>query len=284
MKKLLLLFPMFFIALVSVAQDATQPAVEPTSNIYETLLLIAIMITLGLALIAALVLLRTVKIISEKLVGETVFGVQVEVQPAEPKPGIWERLLDLKPLAQEKDIMMEHTFDGIAELDNPTPGWFMWLFYSTIAFAICYMAYFHVFHFGKMQEEEYAIEMKTAAAEKEAYLAKSADKVDENSVKQTSDNAVLNSGKAIFQSNCVACHGDHAQGVVGPNLTDEFWLHGGKINNLFKTIKYGVPEKGMISWEKTLSPKQISDVANYILSLKGSMPASPKAPQGTKES
>jgi cytochrome c oxidase cbb3-type subunit 3 len=94
---------------------------------------------------------------------------------------------------------------------------------------------------------------------------------------------VIASGQAIFKSTCAPCHGDHAQGNVGPNLTDDYWLHGGKINDLFKTIKYGVLSKGMPTWEKQLSPKQISDVANYIESLHGSNPAGAKAPQGTKE-
>ncbi|MBC7653864.1 MAG: c-type cytochrome, partial [Oligoflexus sp.] len=88
---------------------------------------------------------------------------------------------------------------------------------------------------------------------------------------------------ALFIQNCVACHGENAQGVVGPNLTDEYWIHGGKISNIFKTIKYGVPEKGMISWEKQMSPKQMAEVSNYVKSLKGTNPANPKEPQGDKE-
>jgi cytochrome c oxidase cbb3-type subunit 3 len=134
-----------------------------------------------------------------------------------------------------------------------------------------------------MQEEEYAIEMKQAAAERNAYLSKSANNIDENSVKASKEASVISAGSAIFQKNCVVCHGDKGQGMVGPNLTDEYWLHGGTINNIFKTIKYGVPEKGMITWEKTLMPKQISEVANYILSLRGSNPPGAKAPQGNKE-
>jgi len=90
-------------------------------------------------------------------------------------------------------------------------------------------------------------------------------------------------GQSIFKLNCVPCHGDHAQGVVGPNLTDDYWLHGSKINDLFKTIKYGVAAKGMPTWEKQLSPKQIADVANYVKSLHGTNPANPKEAQGVKE-
>ena len=157
----------------------------------------------------------------------------------------------------------------------------MWLFYATIFFAVVYLLNFHVLGYGKMQEEEYAIEMKEAAAAKIAYLAKSANNVDENNVKE--DPSKITAGAAIYNANCVACHGDKGQGIVGPNLTDKFWIHGGSIGNIFKTIKYGVPEKGMISWEKTLSPKQMAEVSNFIVSLKGSNPPSPKAPQGVEE-
>ena len=125
--------------------------------------------------------------------------------------------------------------------------------------------------------------MKQAEADKKSFLAKSANLIDESSVKESGDTETVNAGKSVFISNCVACHGEKGQGVVSPNLTDEYWLHGGKINSIFKIIKYGVPEKGMMSWEKTLSPKQISEVSNYILSLKGSNPANAKSPQGEKE-
>jgi cytochrome c oxidase cbb3-type subunit 3 len=125
--------------------------------------------------------------------------------------------------------------------------------------------------------------MAQADIAKKAYLSKAANRVDENTVKLTSDPAVLASGQVIFKATCAACHGEHAQGLVGPNLTDDYWLHGGKISDLFKTIKYGVLSKGMPTWEKQLSPKQISDVANYIKSLRGTNPAGAKEPQGVKE-
>jgi cytochrome c oxidase cbb3-type subunit 3 len=92
----------------------------------------------------------------------------------------------------------------------------------------------------------------------------------------------LNEGKATFEKLCSACHRADAGGQVGPNLTDEYWIHGGGIHNVFKTITYGVPDKGMLSWKSQLTPKQIQQVASYILSLKGSNPAGGKEPQGDK--
>lgn len=208
-------------------------------------------------------------------------------KPAEALPAKkddkWLKALSLRPMSEEKEILIEHDYDGIQELDNPTPAWFMWLFYSTIAFAVCYLLVYHVFGIGQLQYDEYKTEVALADSAKKEFLSKAANRVDENTVKLTNEPAVLASGQAIFNKTCVACHGDHAQGNVGPNLTDDYWLHGSKINDLFKTIKYGVAAKGMPTWEKQLSPKQIADVANYVKSLHGSNPANPKAPQGDKE-
>lgn len=104
--------------------------------------------------------------------------------------------------------------------------------------------------------------------------------IDENSVTLLTDKAGVGAGMKIFQEKCTACHGAEGGGAVGPNLTDDFWLHGGSVQDVFKVIKYGVPEKGMISWEKQLSPTDIQKVASFVLSLKGTKPANAKEPQG----
>lgn len=261
-----------------------------SSELMNEIALGAIIFTLILIGIVCLVLLKTFKVMADMLLPKEEKAVMIAIvpematAPAIPKLTIWEKLLSLRPMSEEKSLIMEHEYDGIVELDNPTPAWFMWLFYGTVVFGFVYLLNYHVFKLGKLQDEEYVIEMKEAAIDQKAFLAKSANRVDENSVTLTTDPEVLKSGQATFIQSCVACHGEHAQGIVGPNLTDEYWLHGGKINDLFRTIKYGVPDKGMISWEKQLSPKQMADVANYIKSLKGTNPPNPKAPQGDKES
>ncbi len=242
-----------------------------------------------LILAAMLVVLRAFRVLTRVLLkhqGLNSAQIAAEMNPVKakkPKAEVWQKLLSLKPLAQEHELLIAHDYDGIQELDNPIPAWFMYLFYGTIIFAIGYLLNYHVFKTGQLQYAEYNTEMAQAAIEKKAFLAKAANRVDENTVKLVSDPAVLASGGAIFKSTCAPCHGEHAQGNVGPNLTDDYWLHGSKINDLFKTIKYGVLSKGMPTWEKQLSPKQISDVANYIKSLHGTNPAGAKAPQGTKE-
>lgn len=122
--------------------------------------------------------------------------------------------------------------------------------------------------------------MEQAEKEKQAYLAQMANKVNEENVTALTDPAEIAEGKNIFLTNCATCHGKEGQGGAGPNLTDDYWLHGGGIKNVFKTIKYGVPQKGMIAWETQLSPKQIQQVASYILTLRGTNPPGAKEPQG----
>lgn len=248
-----------------------------------------IIFMLLLLIVVLLVLLRAFRVMIKvvmKLQGSTDAEIKAELQPAKrekkPKKDIWLKAMSLKPMSEEKALLIAHDYDGIQELDNPTPAWFMWLFYSTITFGVCYLLVYHVFGMGQLQYDEYKTEMAQADIAKKEYLSKAANQVDENTVKLVTDPSVLASGQTIYKQTCMPCHGDNAQGGVGPNLTDDYWLHGNKITEVFKTIKYGVAAKGMPTWEKQLSPKQISDVANYIKSIHGTNPANPKAPQGDK--
>lgn len=182
------------------------------------------------------------------------------------------------------EVLLPHSFDGIGELNNSMPPWLRYLFVSTIVFAIAYLSFYYVFDAGAFQKEEYETEIAIAKESVDAYLAKVQNAIDENSVKTTlDDKASLENGKAIFTQNCKACHGANGQGGIGPNLTDNYWLHGGKINDIFKTIKYGIPEKGMISWKQKLKPIDIQNVSNFIVSIKGTNPENPKAPEGSLE-
>jgi cytochrome c oxidase cbb3-type subunit 3 len=248
----------------------------------------AIMLALITLIIAMMVVLRAFQIVTKILLGSE--GLEeakaekaaLEAERKAAKANRLNKLLSLKPLSEEKSILIAHDYDGIQELDNPIPAWFMYLFYVTIVFAVGYLLIYHVLGIGQLQYAEYKTEMAVAAKEKAVFLSKSANKVDENTVKLTTDPSVLASGKIVFKERCAACHGDNGQGSVGPNLTDDYWLHGNKINEVFKTIEYGVQSKGMPNWEKQLTPKQIADVANYIKSINGTNPANPKEPQGTK--
>lgn len=183
------------------------------------------------------------------------------------------------PVEKEEDIMLDHDYDGIKELDNSLPPWWKWGFYFTIVVAVIYLVRFHVLGTGPTPEEEYNAEMKVAAAKMEDLRKSSGEMVDEKTVTMA-DAAGIAEGKQIFQKSCYMCHGSNGEGGVGPNLTDEYWLHGGSINDVFKTIKYGVIDKGMQAWEKQFSPAEIKNLSSYIKSIKGTNPANAKAPQG----
>jgi cytochrome c oxidase cbb3-type subunit 3 len=196
--------------------------------------------------------------------------------------GFWDKINSFKPLSEEANIDTGHSYDGIRELDNVTPPWFLAGFALSIVFGIVYLFQRHLTHTIPSQLEEFKVELAEADSAKAKYLATQGEKVDETNIKLLGA-ADIAAGKAVFLQNCIACHGPHGgsmPGGVGPNLTDEYWIHGGSIQDIFKTIKYGWPEKGMISWKDQLSPKQIGQLASYIISLKGSNPAGAKEPQG----
>ncbi|NMB80986.1 MAG: c-type cytochrome [Ignavibacteria bacterium] len=185
------------------------------------------------------------------------------------------------PLEKEQEILMSHSYDGIKELDNRIPPWFSILFYGTIIWAAIYMLAFHVFDDGKVQSKEYKVEIEQAKMERE-FLIRTGAFINEETVKYVDDVASIAEGKEIYLKNCATCHGQEGGGLVGPNLTDDYWIHGGGIKNIFKVIKYGVPAKGMISWETQLDPKKMQSAASYIITLHGTNPPNGKSPEGAK--
>lgn len=189
-------------------------------------------------------------------------------------------LTDIVAIEEEDSILLDHDYDGIKELDNNLPPWWKYGFYLTIVVAVVYLFNFHVLGTGDLQGKEYEKEMAQAKLDVEAYMKTSANNVDENTVKLLTEAADVAAGKDVFKANCAACHGQLGEGTVGPNFTDEYWIHGGSIQDLFKSIKYGWVEKGMKSWKEDLSPMQMAQVASYIKTLKGTNPPNGKAPQG----
>jgi cytochrome c oxidase cbb3-type subunit 3 len=294
MKKLFLTIIIYITVLLSAvgiyAQDttpadgATQGSPDVLNLAYNNILLILAILVLilvvmaGINLIWALIEIQRMKLLDK-------FGPEVlEKANLSATGSIWstisEKAWKLVPKDKEQDIDLGHEYDGIRELDNSLPPWWLWLFYGTIIWAAVYLWYYHVSSKGQNQEQEYIAAMEMGEAQKAKFLASQADAVDEKTVTILTASADLTEGKEIYKANCLVCHGASGEGGVGPNFTDKYWIHGGSINNLFTTIKYGVPEKGMISWKSQLRPGAMQKVASYILSLQGTNPPNQKAPQG----
>ncbi|MFH6992659.1 cbb3-type cytochrome c oxidase N-terminal domain-containing protein [Flavobacterium sp. FlaQc-48] len=191
------------------------------------------------------------------------------------------KLTKTEPIEKEGDLLMDHDYDGIKELDNNLPPWWVYLFYICIIFGVIYFARYEIFG-GDDQEMELKKEMAQAKIDVEEYLKTAPDLMDEKTVVLLTDAPSLAEGKEIFTTNCAACHRADAGGQIGPNLTDDHWILGGGIKNVFHTITNGGRDgKGMVSWKTNgLKPKEIQKVASYILSLQGSNPKDPKAPEG----
>lgn len=205
-----------------------------------------------------------------------------------PRPSWWSRFTQQMnasvPVEEEKNIEMEHSYDGIKELDNHLPPWWKWLFYGTVAWSVVYLIVFHVMSSLPLSIDEY--ENEVALAEEQSRILKASQPqavIDENALVFSRDSvAIITSGQKVFMdNNCGSCHrSDGGGNSIGPNLTDTYWLHGGHITNVFSTIKNGVVEKGMPAWGKGLSPQQVRDVAYFVLSLQGTNPENAKAAQG----
>ena len=190
------------------------------------------------------------------------------------------KLTKTQPIEKEGDLLMDHDYDGIKELDNNLPPWWVYLFYICIVFGVIYVARYELFG-GDDQETELKKEMAQAKIDVDEYLKTAPDLMDEKTVVLLTDPENLAIGKEIFTTNCAACHRADAGGQIGPNLTDDRWILGGGIKNLFHTITNGGRDgKGMIAWKGTLKPKEIQKVASYVISLQGSNPPEPKAAEG----
>jgi cytochrome c oxidase cbb3-type subunit 3 len=235
-------------------------------------------------------------LIAIELIVKSVENVLFQTLPEEAKerylnakPEAWEwtwgkkmykKLLGTRAIEEEGEIILDHNYDGIRELDNKLPPWWVYLFYATALFAVVYLARFHVFN-DYDQDLEYEMEVAEAQAAIEAYRKTAKDLVDVNTVTLLTDASDLSAGKAIFETNCAVCHMADGGGGIGPNLTDQYWISGGGIKDVFRTISEGGRDgKGMIAWKQTLKPVEMAQVASYLLTFQGTTPANPKAAEG----
>ncbi|MCB0570214.1 MAG: c-type cytochrome [Phaeodactylibacter sp.] len=281
--------PLLLAAMAAGAQDAAAGG-EAASDPYfysrlfsNSLVIVAGVVLLG-AIFALVHLLNVmVKVQQIRIYQEQGMDAYLE-EVKKSKESFWQRIYKqwtkVVPVEKEQDILFDHEYDGIRELDNSLPPWWVAMFYITIGFGIIYYTYYHFSGAGPSSKEEYQMEMEHADKAVQAYLATQSNLVDETNVEALTDEASLAAGKDIFITNCAACHGTLGEGGVGPNMTDQYWIHGGDIKDIFKTIKYGVPEKGMISWKSQLSASEMNKVASYLLTLQGTNPPNAKEPQG----
>lgn len=243
----------FFVSVSAVTAFAQTGQKEGSSDTYVYMILAALLFTLAV-----------------------LFASIMIFEAGERKP---KKAKIVHTVSESELILKDHEYDGIFELDNPPPAWFQFLFYFTILFAVVYMLNYHVLGKNNSSQDEYAEEMNIAMQQREE-LIKTGALINENNVTLLSEAADLEKGKQIFTVNCVSCHGPDGGGTVGPNLTDDYWIHGGGIKNIFTTVKNGVPAKGMIAWQTQLNPKQMQEVSSYVISLKGTKPPSGKPPEG----
>ena len=193
---------------------------------------------------------------------------------------IIKKLEGSKAIEEEGEIVLDHNYDGIKELDNKLPPWWLYGFYITIIFAGIYLARYHIFD-GPSSAQEFETSMEEARLAIEEYKKTAKDLVDVNTVELLTEESDLAAGKVIFDGKCAVCHKNDGGGGIGPNLTDEYWILGGGIKNVFQTISEGGRDgKGMVSWKSELRPAEMAQVGSYILTLQGTTPAEPKAPEG----
>lgn len=254
-----------------------------TFYVLAGVLFIELLIILGL-----LINIKFLLKVEKEKVAEAEATPEAVAEAKKNKLSWWDRFNLLKPVSEEASLDLGHEYDGIRELNNRLPPWWLYGFYFTILFAAVYLWRFHVSHTAPSSKEEYETAVAKAEARVQEYLKKKGDAVDENTVKYLSGTEDLAAGKAIFERPgfCSTCHGADGSGYVmgnpgvGPNLTDEYWINGGSIKNIFSTIKYGGrPNKGMQAWESQLSAKQMAQLASYIKNLSGTKPAKSKSPE-----
>lgn len=271
------------------AQDGSKPVLpfrddpfnHPMLPFYIVLFFIGVVIIL--VALVSIYLVKVVNLFISEAEKERARQLGITYQP---KPAWWNKFLKRVnasvPVDEESSIEIDHSYDGIKELDNHLPPWWKWLFVGTVIWGVIYFIAYHAGGNLPLQLEEYENEL--VYAEEQARKIKASQPqavIDEEALVYTADAEILAGGKSVFLMNCVACHGPSGEGnSIGPNLTDEYWLHKGSVKDIFSTVKKGVVDKGMPAWGKTMSPKDVRDVTFYVMSLQGSKPANPKAPQG----
>jgi cytochrome c oxidase cbb3-type subunit III len=284
MKKLILSFILLFGFFASVAQTES----VSTASFWDDPMLMFyiivgfVFVVVLLVMLVALYMLQVLNFMVKQATRERAERLGI---PYQEQPSFWAKLWkesnDFVPVEKEADILLNHNYDGIRELDNHLPPWWKWLFYATIVFSVFYLVFYHLSDTLPSQLKEYENEL--ALADEQARKMKASSPtatIDETTVQLITDATALADGKTTFLNNCASCHRKDGGGDIGPNLTDEYWKHGGSIQDIFKVVRHGVQGTNMIAWEGFISPEKMQNVSNYILTLKGTNPENGKKPEG----
>lgn len=268
----------------AVAQTPAPAASANTSMLLFYVVVGFVFITVLLVLAVAAYMLQVLNILAKR---EEIARAEALGKVYQPQPGwwakFWQYINDFTPVEKEAAVILDHNYDGIKELDNHLPPWWKWLFYATIVWGVFYLIAYHITDSLPLSDAEYSNEVAFANEEiKKLKAASPMAEIDENNVPTTTDAVLLADGKKTFLGTCASCHRPDGGGDIGPNLTDEFWKHGGTINDVYKVVKHGVTGTNMIAWGATMSPQAMANVSNYVLSLQGTNPPNPKKPEGEK--
>jgi cytochrome c oxidase cbb3-type subunit III len=287
MKRSVFIFSLLVLSLSAFGQENKSFSADPFNHPMLPMYVVSALVLIVVILVGAVALymIRVLNILTAEAEKEKASKLGIVYVP---KPTWWSRFSESMnasvPVEQEKEIELDHNYDGIKELDNHLPPWWKALFYGTVVWAAVYIIVFHVSDTLPLQGDEYQTEVAEAEEQSRRLLAsRPIQQIDENKLAFTLDSvALIANGKSVFtDNNCGSCHrADGGGNTIGPNLTDEFWLHGGHVKDVFTTIKNGVVEKGMPAWGKALTPQQVRDVTFFIMSLQGTKPENAKKPQG----
>ncbi|MEZ4944905.1 MAG: cbb3-type cytochrome c oxidase N-terminal domain-containing protein [Cyclobacteriaceae bacterium] len=284
MKKVKAIFAMMLFSFGAFAQssNANEGAIwdDPILLFYITagfMFVVALLV-----IVVALYMLQVLRYLAKDAAMEQAKKAGVEFVE---EPSWWaklnQKLYGYVPIEKEETIMLDHNYDGIRELDNHLPPWWKWLFIGSIIWGVFYLIAYHVTSSLPLQIDEYQNEV--AVAEEQIRKLKAANPgavIDENTVMLATDATALADGKETFNNICSSCHRVDGGGDIGPNLTDQYWKHGGSIKDVFTIVKNGVPNTNMVAWGGALSPEKMQNVSSYLLTLQGTNPPNAKAPEG----
>ena len=282
MKRLLVLFSLLPAGTAFVQAQGAAPAVDNTLLLFY-LVVGFVFITALLVLAVAAYMLQVLNIMARR---EEAAQAQAKGVVYQPAPGVWFRfwqyINNFTPVEKEAAVILNHNYDGIRELDNHLPPWWKWLFYGTIVWGLFYLVAYHVTDSLPLSDGEYTHEVALANEQiRKLRAASPVPDIDENNVPAVTDAVLLADGKKTFLGTCASCHRPDGGGDIGPNLTDDYWKHGGSLNEVYKVVKNGVTGTNMIAWGATMSPQAMANVSNYVLSIRGTNPPNPKKAEGS---